>query len=694
MPHARNAVKQALYALRRDLDAQADLRDIIRLDPQCSLAYRLLGELAARRDENESAAIFFREALRLDPEAVLPKADLAILLEYDARGRRYTRDTNLEEAGKLYRELFEANQTGFSTNLMINLAYRGRFAELRDFTAKLQETLEQRQFRAVAVAALEGGEAGVRVTRGVDDRQQRAQVLAGAAQYLLRARRYREAKALLEAALPLQSEGKTNAELLVHLGSVKKWDEIPTPPREPGTLLSHLILGLLRQEIKPSQAESFLSRKMSPEVRKKELEELTAEKMAESMSSIGSTHPLDVALDLAVSLWTPKVDGDDAIGYRVQVGLEGSELSYYVVREEGEYRLIVLANDNRVDLAHQALEAANAGNLEAAKRWLGWLYDERVKANLEKPEPSDDPYAKAQQARRWELAADADLAQAREVAANYLMAFVDYPLDATEKSAAEKALATFEELQRTSEGERAVMFDTSRWGLLQVLDRPQELLPLTERLYREKPESEGAFVGLLATLVELDRLTDAERVAHERLKARPKEFVALRFLADLDEHRGNLAASTQKIAPLLKSNEALPHDYNRLAWDSLFVGQVDDEAIERAEKACEMTSELDPSLLHTLATLYAERGRQADAYRTILKALTLHNDGEPMPHDWYVFARIAESLGLPDLAKSYYRKVEPDEGKLSANLSTFELAKRRITALGSTSGDSKGKKKR
>ena len=59
---------RAHIALRRDLDAQADLRDIIRLDPQCGIAYRLLGELAARRDENESAAIFFREALRLDPD--------------------------------------------------------------------------------------------------------------------------------------------------------------------------------------------------------------------------------------------------------------------------------------------------------------------------------------------------------------------------------------------------------------------------------------------------------------------------------------------------------------------------------------------------------------------------------------------------------------------------------------------------
>jgi tetratricopeptide (TPR) repeat protein len=58
---------RARFALRRDVLAQADLRDIIRLDPQCASAYRLLGELAARRDEHDSAAIFFREALRLAP---------------------------------------------------------------------------------------------------------------------------------------------------------------------------------------------------------------------------------------------------------------------------------------------------------------------------------------------------------------------------------------------------------------------------------------------------------------------------------------------------------------------------------------------------------------------------------------------------------------------------------------------------
>ncbi len=70
---------RAHIGLRRDLDAQADLREIIRTDPQCGIAYRLLGELAARRDENESAAIFFREAIRLDPDDYEAQDWLAIV---------------------------------------------------------------------------------------------------------------------------------------------------------------------------------------------------------------------------------------------------------------------------------------------------------------------------------------------------------------------------------------------------------------------------------------------------------------------------------------------------------------------------------------------------------------------------------------------------------------------------------------
>ncbi len=75
---------KARIALRRDLDAQGDLRDIIRIDPHCGAAYRLLGELSARRNENESAAIFFREALRLSPDD-RDAADWLAIVERPAR---------------------------------------------------------------------------------------------------------------------------------------------------------------------------------------------------------------------------------------------------------------------------------------------------------------------------------------------------------------------------------------------------------------------------------------------------------------------------------------------------------------------------------------------------------------------------------------------------------------------------------
>ena len=65
--HLKLLRAKAWLALRCDLEAQQDLSDVIRSDPRCSTAYRLLGELAVRKDEIASARIFLREALRLDP---------------------------------------------------------------------------------------------------------------------------------------------------------------------------------------------------------------------------------------------------------------------------------------------------------------------------------------------------------------------------------------------------------------------------------------------------------------------------------------------------------------------------------------------------------------------------------------------------------------------------------------------------
>lgn len=70
---------RALMALRRDAEAQTEISECLRLEPRFGAAYRVLGELAARRDESASAKIFLREALRLDPDDEEARAWLGVV---------------------------------------------------------------------------------------------------------------------------------------------------------------------------------------------------------------------------------------------------------------------------------------------------------------------------------------------------------------------------------------------------------------------------------------------------------------------------------------------------------------------------------------------------------------------------------------------------------------------------------------
>lgn len=70
---------RALLALRRDDDAQADLRDCLRRESSCAIAYRLLGEMCFRRDDFYSASVFLTEAVRLRPADVDTRDLLAVV---------------------------------------------------------------------------------------------------------------------------------------------------------------------------------------------------------------------------------------------------------------------------------------------------------------------------------------------------------------------------------------------------------------------------------------------------------------------------------------------------------------------------------------------------------------------------------------------------------------------------------------
>jgi hypothetical protein len=86
--HLRILRAKALLALRNDLEAQDELAECVRRDANCVAAFRLLGELGIRRDQPETAAVFLREALRLDPHDAEAEEWLRLAMNMTRRTRQ------------------------------------------------------------------------------------------------------------------------------------------------------------------------------------------------------------------------------------------------------------------------------------------------------------------------------------------------------------------------------------------------------------------------------------------------------------------------------------------------------------------------------------------------------------------------------------------------------------------------------
>jgi hypothetical protein len=119
--------------------------------------------------------------------------------------------------------------------------------------------------------------------------------------------------------------------------------------------------------------------------------------------------------------------------------------------------------------------------------------------------------------------------------------------------------------------------------------------------------------------------------------------------------------------------------YNDLAWNLMAVRPGDPRALTYAEKAAQLSEHQNPSVLDTLAVVYAEAGRLGNARLMWHRGMQLAGHPLPEKHDWYAFGRIAEAVGLLDLAAASYARVSPPEVPFPH--STHELAQRRLERL-------------
>ncbi|HYU33868.1 MAG TPA: DUF3857 domain-containing protein [Thermoanaerobaculia bacterium] len=680
LPHIHLA--RALLAGGMGEAAREEARRAVELDPSSVPAYQNLAWILQHDEigrqfgpgfDLAGALTAYRKAKELDPKDTEARSNLAITLEYDKEGRRYAPGADLPAAIAEYRALrTDLDDRTLDDNLLFALLWAERFAEMKELLADLGESETHSALRLVAVAATEGVEAALReAERRLSDGEKRRTALLQASQYLVQVRRYAEGSALLAGAA---RQAPNAAELLARvefLRKVKRHEEISLSPDDPAALAQRIFLAALDpspdvvQEIRTLYSRDVLQELGSDEKIRARFDAEFLD-LRQGMESKGV--PREVARDITLAGFETAVTGDEAVGYRISLTtpFNNGRMAIFAVREDGEYRLAGLSDS--VDLlGREALRRLRRNDLRGARQWLDWARE------LVHNGGGDDPLAFSPFAVLWTQGAEATAGEVRCAAASLISG----------SDAADQAVPLLLSCRDAApEGQGRTALDLSLARAYRSLDRPADLADTAGRLAAAFPRSEVGYVLLATAFTRLSHWDDLRRYAEARLAILPDDPTASLSLYESAEAQGDLDGAERWLRRIIDSGKASDLVYNNLAWLALVRGKVDDAAIENGQRAATLSQYKEAYSLHTLAALYAEQGKTAEAYQLILQVLELKDGKRPESVDWYVFGRLAEHYGLPAVARRYYARVEAPEPGETDTISTFQLARKRLAALG------------
>ena len=673
--HLRSA--SALLDAGLGARAQREARAATKLEPKSALAWKQLGwalqhDAVGRRFgagyDRAGAIAAYRKARELEPLNTDVAADLAVLLEHDAKGVRYSPTANMNEAIAEYqarRKMLSEDDTKsdeFANNLFYALLYAQRYEELREALRKQPASVAQRALLITSIAAEQGGPKAIELARAlVSGETDRRTALASAGSILMRLREYSSAADLIEASTRGQTTTAANTQRIAMLRKTRRNDGAAITAADPRGVVLRSFVELMDADQGDDGFRKLLSKRSqladTDDFRRAQrvlVNALTRQELA-----------FDVGADLLFSNVRVNVEGDDTLGYRVQLRAAGESQSFYVVREDGAYRILAVA-PMVGPLGLMALERIDANDFAGTRRWLDWARMELRALN------SEDPLEGPAFARAWTVGAEADLAAARAAAAMLLadcalgeralpllLAARTAAVNATDKLSLDLALAK-------------AHLQLGQWPQLQAV---------STRLVQAVPASALAFRYQQWAGIQLKQWDSVAAAARERLVRLPDDSIAREMLVHRAEARGAFAEIPAIMQPLLDSGRASAADYNQYAWSALLAQPVPDQAVEAARMAYDESQGRSFAIAHTLACVYAASGKPREARDLLLKGMEQLSIEKPDDSSWYGFGLVAEAYGDAGSARDYYSQVQkPKTGVIQAS-SVYALSRARLAAL-------------
>jgi tetratricopeptide (TPR) repeat protein/transglutaminase-like putative cysteine protease len=660
--------------------ARAEAREAVKLDPNSALAERTLADILKHdlvgRDlrpgtDWAGAAEAYRAAARLDPEEHTAQANLAILLEYDSAGRRYSGKANLKQAVLEYEKLGQDKLA--ELQIPNNLPYAKFYSGDAEGAIKSAQTLNPQPVALIAAsrAVMQGSKEGMAEINKLSTSDSAFKETARTTgEMLMNTRHYALAADFLQAGAGGDNAAQTMG-LAAMLRDAKRHEDLQFA-NTPTDLVKHVFVLTMDPDLTEAKLMALASRNAvatmqatDPDDVKKSLD--AAKKLNSQLARNGNS--LDVTLDLMLQAFDPKTDGNDTTGYREKVQIPGGpNLTFFVVKEGGQYKLLEDTVNKPNSIALEMLDRIKAGDLNGAKVLLDWIREDQHLGG------GDDTLAGPVFPRFWIKGEAAD-AQKMTLAAASLMV-------GTKPTAAQGVKLLEDARKGTTTNREMLNIEIALAEGYAELENFAKLFEVASELVKEVPESRSAFMTNVEALMGLKRYDEALALADARLKLLDDDADALQAKVQIEASRANYVAARGWIQKLIDQGKGNAGLLNSMAWFSLYTGKVDQADVATATKAAQMDQN-SPAILHTLACVYAETGKTKEAHDLLLRAMDELNLDEPDDDYWYAFGRIAEQYGERDVAISDYRKLAKPKDTILISTSSYRLAQNRTKAMAS-----------
>jgi len=592
-----------------------------------------------------------REAIKLDPDNLDMKLNLATTAEHNAAGLRYGKGSDLDLAVENYKFIV-AKRPSWQPGpeyLIQALWQQHKYDEIVNTADKADGSEYAASARLAARVMKVGTETALREDAS---RTNAAGHLArvGAAMVMLWAQRnYDEARALLAVTgvEGLPQEATVFADLLE---KVVRSEDLPAPaPTAAGTAES-----LIRLMFGDSLDKKDLAPWLSEKARSDDDVEILMNELGKGnryiSAGVGRRIAADPAFvrDLVLSSVSVQ-EADFANGTkRVSVTLGGVQVGAFFLVQEGSGWKLLAMSAYAPPITREAQRLLEEGDLAGARTWLA-----AMKSEIEAvPNSETGSYKHFLASLPTTDALDDDAAVRLAALALLVVSSAD--------------TADADDLQRAAQGltspAQQEILEAARFAIAWAKEDAALAQQAADNLERLKPGSVESLRTRTLSYEVADRWEDAEKASRNWIVQRPNDSGARQALVRALNEQGKYADALAALAPEVQSGRADASQLNNYAWQALVAGKVDAAAVKAAENSNNQRQRRDYSTAHTLACVYADQGRVADARRVLLQILEDQPTIDPQSGEiWLIRGLIAEALGKTEAATKSYRHIEKPE---------------------------------